>query len=330
MRGTDGLDSTLVYDCPSLLRPDPPGPFVKNPRPILGCGCVAVDDLLHVATYPAADTKTRVTRRTRRCGGLVGNALIAAARQGVPCRYVATLGDDDLSAFALESLRAEGIDVSGVARAPGASPVHSVIVVADDSGTRNILADLGGVENAPPPPLGADAAVSASVLLIDHFWPEAKLPALSAARAAGIPVVADFENRDHPRFADLLGLVDHLILSAEFSRGLTGQDPAGAVEALWDDARTLVAVTGGAEGCWYRTAQGAGHQPAFRVRAVDTNGCGDVFHGAYAAALASGSAPADALRSGAAAAALKASRPAGPHAIPRRREVEEFLQEQSQ
>jgi len=303
---------------------------VNLPRPILGCGCVAVDDVLHVPTYPAADTKSRVTRRARRCGGLVGNALIAAVRQDVPCRYVATLGEDDLSAFALQSLRAEGIDVTGVARAPGASPVHSLILVSEDTGARNILADLAGVENAPPPPLGTDAPAGASVLLIDHFWPEAKIPALSAARTAGIPVVADFENGDHPRFAELLGLVDHLILSAEFSRGLTGQDPAGAVEALWDHSRTLVAVTGGGEGCWYRTAQGAGHQPAFRVRAVDTNGCGDVFHGAYAAALASGSEPAGALRYGAAAAALKAGRPAGPDAIPRRREVEKFLQEQSQ
>ena len=305
-------------------------PTMKNlaPRPILGCGCVAVDDILHVAAYPAADTKSRVTRRARRCGGLVGNALIAAARQGAPCRYAATLGDDDLSAFVLETLRAEGIDLARVARAPGAYPVHSVIVVSDDRGTRNIFADLAGVENAPPPPLGADAVASASVLLIDHFWPETKLPALTAARAAGIPVVADFENGDHPRFAELLGLVDHLILSAEFSRGLTGQDPAGAVEALWHESRTLVAVTGGEEGCWYRTAQGPAHQPAFRVRAVDTNGCGDVFHGAYAAALASGEEPAEALRYGAAAAALKAGRPAGPDAIPRRSEVEEFLRNQ--
>ena len=45
---------------------------------ILGVGCVAVDDLLYVADYPAADGKTQVLGRERHCGGLVEGLDLAA------------------------------------------------------------------------------------------------------------------------------------------------------------------------------------------------------------------------------------------------------------
>ncbi len=46
---------------------------------ILGFGAVAVDDLLYVKSYPAADTKKQVLRHERHCGGLTATALVAAA-----------------------------------------------------------------------------------------------------------------------------------------------------------------------------------------------------------------------------------------------------------
>jgi hypothetical protein len=47
---------------------------------ILGVGCVAVDDLVYVEDYPAADSKTQIIERERQCGGLTATALVAAAR----------------------------------------------------------------------------------------------------------------------------------------------------------------------------------------------------------------------------------------------------------
>ena len=86
-------------------------------------------------------------------------------------------------------------------------------------------------------------------------------------------------------------------------------------------------MTCGAKGCWFLDSQAASphHLPAFRVRALDTTGCGDVFHGAYAAALARGCSLVELLRFAAAAAALKATRRGGQAGIPNRREVEAFL-----
>ncbi len=69
------------------------------------------------------------------------------------------------------------------------------------------------------------------------------------------------------------------------------------------------------------------HQPAFPVEVVDTTGCGDVFHGAYASALAEGLDLPVRVRLAAAAAALKATQPGGQAGIPSRGKVEAFLGE---
>ncbi|WP_371926876.1 PfkB family carbohydrate kinase [Bradyrhizobium sp. WD16] len=58
---------------------------------------------------------------------------------------------------------------------------------------------------------------------------------------------------------------------------------------------------------------------------VDTLGAGDVFHGAFALAIAEGQDPPAALRLGAAAAALKCTRHGGAFAASQRFEVEALL-----
>src|SRR5436309_894891 len=92
---------------------------------VLGLGCVTIDDLLYVAAYPAPDTKTPVLRRERQCGGLIGTALVAAARLGSKCAYAGLLGDDEFSAFVMERFRQEGIDVTHRVYRPEAKPIHS-------------------------------------------------------------------------------------------------------------------------------------------------------------------------------------------------------------
>ena len=92
----------------------------------------------------------------------------------------------------------------------------------------------------------------------------------------------------------------------------------------------LVAVTCGAEGCFYCVNGKPGdiiHQPAFRVEVADTTGCGDVFHGVYAAALSEETTPEECIRLATAAAALKASHRGGQDGIPRRETIEAFLSE---
>ncbi len=299
---------------------------------ILGLGCVAIDDLLYVAAYPPADAKVRVLRRQRQCGGLTATALVAAARLGAHCAYAGTLGEDDLSQFVVASLQNEGIDVSLIRRRPDARPIHSIVLVDESRQTRTIFYDLYGAQGAQPDWPDADVIRSARVLFVDHFGVEGMLRAAQIARAAGIPVVADFESDEGPGFADLLELVDHLIISRDFAEKLTGEScPPAAATKLCTKQRSTVVITGGGEGCWYASTEESGlrsqHYPAFALPVVDTTGCGDVFHGAYAAALARGLALPQRIHFASAAAVLKATQRGGQAGIPTRAAVEAFLKD---
>jgi sugar/nucleoside kinase (ribokinase family) len=295
---------------------------------VLGLGCVAIDDLLYVPGYPVPDTKVQVRRRERQCGGLTATALVAASRLGSRCAYAGVLGDEPLSQFVMDHLQKEGVDTSYVRIREGARPIHSIIVVDESRLTRTILYDLEGVYGAEADWPEESVIRSTRVLYVDHFGIEGMIRAVRIARSAGIPVVADFERGEMPGFSDLMEPVDHLIVSQAFAQWLTGiSNPAVAAAKLWHPGRAAVIVTQGECGCWCAAGPSkTTHYPAFQVEAVDTTGCGDVFHGAYASALARGLDLPGRIRFASATAALKATHRGGQAGIPGREQVEPFLE----
>ncbi len=287
---------------------------------LLAIGAVAVDDLVYLDGHPAADGKLPIRDERREGGGLAGTALVAAARLGARAAYLGVLGDDDLSRFTLAELVREGVDCAHVRIVQGARPVHSVILVDRLTGSRTILFNLAGVQ--PPAVEDVTPALIAScrVLFVDSTMPAVALHAVGLARDDGVPVVADLEHPERPGVPELARAADHLIVGANFASRLTGTaEPEAMVRGLWHAGRMACAVTVGDRGCWYTGRELDGevrHVPAYPVAVVDTTGCGDVFHGAYAARLAAGDDLSARIAAASVAAALKATQPGGRRGIP--------------
>jgi ribokinase len=293
---------------------------------IIGFGAVAIDHLVYVDAFPPPNVKTYVIRSEQQCGGLTATALVAAQRLGAQCAYAGTLGDDDGSRFVMDAMQREGIDVSHVVKRADAGPIRSTIIVGLDHATRNIFPEHPEISGAAGDQPDASVIRASKVVFVDHVGMAGMIRAAKIAREAGIPVVSDVE-RDLPGFAELLALVDHIVVSEDFALRLThSTQPEEAARTLWTPARALVAVTCGEAGCFF-TEDGATvqHQPAFKVDAVDTTGCGDVFHGAYAAALAKGMPASERIRFASAAAALKATHRGGQAGAPTLAQVNSFL-----
>jgi sulfofructose kinase len=294
---------------------------------ILGLGAVAVDDLIYVPSYPPADSKVAITASGRQCGGLTATALVAAARLGCQCAYAGVVGTDENSEFAVNAMAAEGVRTDLARRTPTARVFRSIIIV-DESGARTLLCDGRGVVGAADDWPADEVIASARVLFVDHIGMAGMLRAARVARAAGLPVVADIERTDDEHLEELMELVDHLVVPQYFAQARTKcSQPGEAAEGLFRPHHRAVVVTCGACGSWY-VGDGvpeAAHQPAFAVHAVDTTGCGDVFHGAYAAGLVRGMELEARMRFASAVAAVKATRRGGQAGCPTLAEVDAFL-----
>lgn len=296
---------------------------------IVGLGCVAVDDVIEVPVFPAADEKVESIRQGRVCGGLTGRALLAAAQLGARCAYSAILGFDESSQFVLEEMKRHGINTNFVERQKKAGPIRSTVIVGRQEGTRNSFFDLSSWQRMPAAHVPREIISASKVLLVDDYiGAAAALHAAQIARATDVPVVVDIEDASSHDSEELLAAASHIIVSRRFVQTLRGiENPVMAVENLLSAEHEAVVVTDGEHGCWFWDGRSVVHQPAYRVRAVDTTGCGDVFHGAYAFGLARGFSLEKRIRVAAAVAALSATEAFNRLALPTMEDVAAFGRE---
>ena len=89
----------------------------------------------------------------------------------------------------------------------------------------------------------------------------------------------------------------------------------------------MVVVTCGKEGGVYYDGTELWHYPAFPVEAVDTNGSGDVFHGAFAAGMIKGLSYRDCCLFASAVSAIKCTGVGARESVPEIEQVSSFLEE---
>lgn len=281
---------------------------------IIGLGCIA-HDLILVTETSWQSGKGRVIRRESRFGGNVRNALATVAALDYPAAYLGAVGTSALGDEAVADLVGHGIYTRFVERVPGADPVESSITVTAD-GERYVAFDDSPLGATPLPGevVVSQALAEASALLIDAcVAPPGSLAVVQAARERGIPVVLDAERDPSDTVRALVDAADHLVIPRTFGAVLAGaESPTEIAAALWQDERAAIVLTDGTAGAHaFISPDEHVHVPAYAVQAVDTTGCGDAFHGAYAWGLVSGAGLAERVRMGSAAAAVLAGLPAG-------------------
>ncbi len=297
---------------------------------IIGFGVAAVDDVFRCETFPISGDKAFFTQYLRVGGGQTATAFVAATRLGCSCFYAGHLGDNDLSALVRGIFDREGIGRRQGVEYPAAMPTHTLVIVTS-RGERSNLANLSQVQPAEIGEFEKGLIAKAKCLFVDQSVPLCQARAAEAARANGVPVVGDLECIPAAGARDVYKMTDHLIMPYHIAcRDLGVSSPEEAVRVmLRDSGRAVACVTDGERGAWYAAGEAPDavrHQPAFPIaEVVDTNGCGDVFHGAYAAGLVAGLPLAERMRRGAAAAALKTRKAGGQTGAPTLRELEAFL-----
>ena len=295
---------------------------------IVGLGCLAHDHVA-VTDTPWAAGKGHIVHSEDRFGGNAPNALATIAALRYPAAYLATVGTSETGDAGVADLAARGVSTDFIQRVAGADPVEAHLTITAD-GERYIAFDNSPLAHTPlPDHATVDAALAkASALLVDATsTPAGSIDVVRAARDRQIPVVLDVERDPTDAVADLISEADHLVVPLSFGRRLTGRDaPEEVIDSLQGSRRTAVVLTDGSRGSYGGESPGSVvHTPAFASPVVDTTGCGDAFHGAYAMTLALGRDFETRLTFATAAAAVLASRLTGEPRTPTREEVEALI-----
>ena len=237
---------------------------------------------------PHEDTKLRADSIKISGGGPCATGLCTAAKLGAKTVYLGNLSRDSIGDFLLGDMKSYGVDISLVNRTDGMA-FTAYILLGKNNASRTCVFNKGTL---PPLELSEEqkAAVGkADILLVDGNDIDAAVEAAKLAKEKNTKVLYDAGGL-YSGIEVLLSKTDILIPSAEFALEHTKADNLENAARLLGEKYSpeVVVITDGKRGGLMYDGKEMWSYPAFAVDAVDSNGSGDVFHGAFAFAAEMG------------------------------------------
>lgn len=306
---------------------------MRRPK-IVVVGSCNTDMVVKAVRIPAPGETVLGGAFVMAAGGKGANQAVAAARLGAEVTLVARLGADPLGDEAVAGYRRDSILTDLIVRDPD-RPTGVALIIVDARGENSITVALGANEALSPDDVdrAAGRIRAADAVVMQLEVPIATVERAAAiARAADVPVILDpAPAPDGGLPATLLRNVACLKPNETEAERLSGI-PVGDVASAERAARALqelgprtVIITLGSQGAVVVADAAVHHVPACRVIAVDTTAAGDAFTGALAVAVGAGASFDEAVRQGAAAGALAATRVGAQPSLPTRAEWEAFF-----
>jgi len=296
-----------------------------KPFDVVGMGLNSVDFLSVVPEFPTLNSKMEILRFSRQGGGQVATAMVALSRWGVRTKYVGKVGEDELGQFSLHSIRQEGVDVSSVTTEPNATNQFATIIVDGASGERTILWNRDERLMYREGELRKEEICSGKLLHLDGHDIHAAIQCARWAKEEGIPTVVDLDKVE-PLTSQLIKKIDFVITSSRFPTLFTGNsDREKALLEMQRQTPGFLCATLGREGAIALVNGEFFHAEAFKVKAVDTTGSGDVFHAGFIYGLLQNWEVREILKFANAVASLKCRELGGRKGIRTLKEIQNFL-----
>ncbi|MEO6005612.1 MAG: ribokinase [Opitutus sp.] len=318
---------------------------------IVVVGSFVQDLTFQCERFPQAG-ETTLGRFVTGPGGKGSNQAVAAARAGVPTRFIGAVGSDDFARGAAAFHRAEKIDSRLLTKPKHATGAAGILVNA--AGQNQIIVAIGASAALLPRDVPISLLRGAAVVVAQH---EASLTVnqhvFRQARSVGArtilnpaPMRDDFtpsmlETVDIliPNESEFIALVhllpacNALVRKTPFAdRGpftietLAGLSPDAFQQLCRAFNVPVLIVTLGGRGCFVSVAERGEHLLAYPVKLVDSTGAGDAFVGGFAAGLVKFEGdPLRAAQYANAVAALSVTKFGTSPSMPRAREINRFL-----
>lgn len=238
-------------------------------------GQAYIDVTFVTDTIPTGDEKTVADEYAISFGGNAVTAAFCCAKLGIAPDLLSSVADDWLGRMFVDMAARYGISVHH--RKVRES---SLSFIMPQGGRRAIVRCRDDDYLHPVPPLTLDGARG---LHLDGHQPDAAIHYAKIFRDAGVLTSLDgggLRSNTH----DLLGLIDVAVVADRLCEQMD-LSHSGMLDYLASRGCRIGAVTLGADGMvWYDETGERRHLPALAVpvqNVIDTNGAGDIFHGAY-------------------------------------------------
>lgn len=242
----------------------------------------------------------------RSSGGSAANTMISVANCGGTGFYACKVANDADGDFYLKDLEAAGVKSSLNNRGEGITGKCLVMITPDADRTMNTF--LGITSTFGPDQIDKDVIAQCKYIYIEGYLVasdtgyEAAQFAQQMAKDSGVKVSLTLSDPFiTSTFMDRMQAlvdagVDLLFCNEDEAKMFTGTESVDeACKALGKRVGGF-AVTCGPDGARVQDGGALIHAPGFKVDAVDTNGAGDSFAGAYLAAITNGYTPEQAAK----------------------------------
>jgi sugar/nucleoside kinase (ribokinase family) len=312
---------------------------------VIGIGTSFMDQLVNVPRVPRGNSGVRADEVFHQGGGNVATAIAAAARLGARAGMIGRVGGDSTGDFLIRDFIYNGVDTSRILRGEsGSSSPYSIAISERELGTRMFIIRRGTAAPLRREDIDFDYLAGAKILHLET-GDSASMAAAEFARQRGITVTMDAGGYTEDRVS-IIPYVDVLIASDMFYEKMFKNGKELPVEhGGMPSTKTLeteyrrncekihalgprvVWVTRGAAGCVGLIDGEYVQVPTFDVPVKDTTGAGDVFHGAYIAAMLEGLPHRECARYANAVSSIKCMFVGGRTGIPNRETLARFLKD---
>ena len=291
---------------------------------IICVGSVFVDHIANIDIFPKKPIKVLANNIDKRLGGAAAVAALTVKKFDGKVEFVGRIGDDDASAFIKKELNSYKLKYSKSLILRNTSSSQSYIF--EDKKGERLLAAYSSKKLLLTKKIPHFVLSSNHTYLFDTRWIEAALYLSRQSAIDKIKCVGDIDNFKMNK--DIKEIVLNTTYPIFSENGLYDfckiKSSLKALKNLFKLKNKFYAVTLGEKGVmWIENHQVYLCKP-LKIKVVETNGAGDVFHGAFARFIHANKTIQESIELATAAASLKCSRSGGIRAIPNYNELIKF------
>ena len=291
---------------------------------IICTGSIFTDYISRINKFPKKPIKVLSSGIDKRLGGSAAVSAFTAKILGSESKFIGKFGDDDSSVFLKNELKKFSINTSKSIFIKKCQSSQS-FVIEDTKGERLLAAynDPKLLDYKKIPKLNFKKM---DIYSIDLRWIDMAFNIAINTNKKNIKCVADLDNfKNSNKISEIVNKASHPIFSEEglktYKKNINMQN---ALFQIFNETNKFVAVTMGSKGVYWVENNSLFHCNVPKVKTVETNCAGDVFHGAFATALSLNKSNSQSVQLAAATATLKCMKTGGIYSIPNLNNVNKF------